>query len=156
MAIVGRDLDNSERKEVLTFTSQFSGQSLALNGGNVIATGTTLFMGMVPYPCTVLSGAVFALGVSGAPQISLGLQRFAAGSTSYAIGISNMVLTAFGTSGVQGLSGLPAAGSTLLNLLQNDVVICTTAASNTAITNLIVQLVVKKTQDIVAYQGVST
>lgn len=156
MAIVARDLDVSEKKDVLTYTSQFGGQSLALNGGNVIATGTTLFMGMVPYPCTIQSGAVFALGISGAPQISLGLQRFAAGATNYTIGISNMVLSAFGTSGVQGLSGLPVAGSTLLNLLQNDVIVVTTAGANTAITNLIVQLVVKKTQDIVAYQGVST
>lgn len=155
MAIVGRDLDISERKVAFTWSNQFGGQSLTTDGGVVIATGTTLFMFMVPFPCTIQSGSVYAQGISGAPQIALFNQRWAAGATTFALGISNMVLSAFGTSGVQGLSGLPAAGSTLLNLQSGDMIVIQTAVSNTAIKNMVFQLVVKKTQDIVAYQGVS-
>lgn len=156
MAIVGRDLDVSERKVAFQWTSQFGGQSLTTDGGVVIATGTTLFMFMVPFPCTVQSGSVYAQGISGAPEFNLKAMRFVGGATAVNIGISNMVVSAFGTSGAQGLSGLPPTGSTLLNLLQNDVVICTTAGANTAIKNLILELVVVKTQDIVAYNRVST
>ena len=156
MAIVGRDLDVSERKVSFQWSNQFGGQSLVTDGGIVTATGTTLFMFMMPFPATLQSGAVFANAVSGAPQIALFVQRFAGGSTNFAVGISNMVLTAFGTSGVQGLSGLPPVGSTLLNFLQGDLLLLQTAASNTAIKNLIMELVFKKTQDIVQYNGVST
>lgn len=156
MAIVGRDLDISERKVAFQWSAQFGGQSLTTDGGVVTATGTTLFMFMIPFPCTLQSGSVFAQGISGAPQISLICSRFAAGATSFPIGISNMVLSAFGTSGVQGLSGLPAAGSTLLNLQYSDVMLLQTAGANTAIKNLILELVVKKTQDIVAYNNNST
>lgn len=156
MAIVGRDLDVSERKVAFQWSAQFGGQSLVTDGGVVTATGTTLFMFMMPFPCTIQSGSVFAQGISGAPQIGLFVERWAAGSTNFQIGISNMVLSAFGTSGVQGLSGLPAAGSTLLNLIQGDILLLQTSVSNTAIKNLIFELVVKKTQDIVAYNSVST
>lgn len=156
MAIVGRDLDVSERKVAFQWSAQFGGQSLTTDGGVVTATGTTLFMFMLPFPCTLQSGSVYAQGISGAPQIGLFVQRFVAGATTYAMGISNMVLSAFGTSGVQGLSGLPAAGSTLLNFLTGDVVVCQTAAANTAIKNLMIELVVKKTQDITSYNNVST
>ena len=113
-------------------------------------------MFMVPFPCTIQSGSVFSQGVSGAPQIGLFAQRFAGGITSVAIGISNMVLTAFGTSGVQGLSGLPTAGSTLLNLQAGDVLTVQTSVSNTGANQLVIELVVKKTQDIVSYNNVST
>lgn len=156
MAIVGRDLDVSERKVALQWSSQFAGQSLALNGGNGIATGSTLYMFMVPFACTVQSGSVFAQGISGAPQIALNVSRFAPGATVFPMGISNMVVSAFGTSGVQGLSGLPAAGSTLLNLQTSDVLMLLTSGANTAINYLILELVVKKIQDIVSYNNVST
>lgn len=156
MPIVGRDLDVSERKVSFSWSAQFGGQSLATSGGIVVATGSTLFMFMVPMNCALQSGKVFAMGISGAPQIALLAQRFAAGATSVALGISNMVLSAFGTSGAQGLSGLPPAGSTLLNLTAGDVLFLTTAGANTAISNLILELVVVKTQDIVAYNSVST
>lgn len=156
MAIVGRDLDVSERKVAFQWSAQFGGQSLTTDGGVVTATGTSLFMFMMPFPCTVQSGSVYAKGISGAPQIGIFIERWAGGATNFAMGISNMVISAFATSGVIGLSGLPAAGSTLLNLQQGDVLLIQTAAANTAIKNLILELVVKKTQDIVAYNNVST
>jgi hypothetical protein len=156
MAIAGRDLDVSERKVCFQWSNQFGGQSLATNGGIVIASGSTLFMFSVPFPCTIQSGAVYAQGVSAAAQIGLFVQRFVAGATTYAVGISNMVLTAFGTSGMQGFSGLAPAGSTLLNLLTNDVMVLQTSVSNSAVSQLIFELIVKKTQDIVSYNNVST
>ncbi len=156
MAIVGRDLDVSERKEVFTYNGQFAGQSLTANGGNVTITGTTLALFMIPYPCTVRSGLVFNQGVSGAPGITMTVQRFVGGATVLTFGLSMMVLTAYGTSGVQGLSGMAPAGSTLNNLLTGDVVYATTTVANTAIVDLMIQLVVQKTQDIVATQGSST
>ncbi len=156
MAIVGRDLDVSERKVSFQWSNQFGGQSLTTDGGVVIATGTTLFMFMIPFPCTLQSGAVYAQGISGAPEFSLKAMRWASGATAISVGISNMVVGAFGTSGVQGLSGLPPAGSTLLSLFTGDVMIATTAGANTAIKNLLIELVVVKTQDIVAYNRVST
>lgn len=156
MAIVGRDLDVSERKELLTWNSRIAGQSAIVAAGGVIGISTLVNAIMVPFPCTIQGGAVFSLGNSGSPQVTVNCLRFAAGSTTFAIGISAMVLTVFGTSGVQGLSGLPASGSTLLNLQTNDIVQLVTSAANTAIGELMIQLVVKKTQDIVAYQNVST
>lgn len=156
MAIVGRDLDISERKEVFTYNMQFAGQSLANNGGNVIQTGTTLALFMIPFPCTLKSGLVFNQGVSGSPGITLTVQRFAGGATVLPLGLSSMILTGFGTSGVQGLSGLAPAGSTLNNLLTGDVIYATTTVASTAINDLMIQLIVAKTQDIVAYQGSST
>lgn len=156
MAIVGRDLDTSERKVCMQWGSQVAGQSLASLSGAVIATGATLYGWLVPFPCTIQSGSVYAKGLSGAPQIGIFREYFAGGLTAYAVGISNMVLTAFGTSGVQGLSGLAAAGSTLLNLATNDMIIIQTLAANTAITQLNLELILKKTQDIVAYNNVST
>lgn len=156
MSIVGRDLDVSERKVALQWSNQFGGGSLAVSGGVVIQTGTTLWMFSVPFPCTVQSGVVTNMGVSGAPQIALNVQRFVGGATNFPIGISGMVLTAFGTSGPQGLSGLGPVGHTLMNLLPGDMVNCVTSVANTAISNLIIELIVVKTQDIVAYNRVST
>ena len=156
MAIVGRDLDVSERKDFLTFNTQFGGQSLVTNGGNVTQTGSTLAMFMIPFPCTVRGGLVFNQGVSGAPGITLTVQRFVGGATVLPLGLSMMVLTAYGTSGVQGLSGLAPQGSTLNILVPGDVVYCTTTVANSAIDDLMIQLIVQKTQDIVAYQGSST
>jgi hypothetical protein len=157
MAIVGRDLDVSERKVAFQWCSQGSGQSYAvIASGQVIGISTLIDMFMVPFPCTIQSGSVYSLGNSSNPQISLNCVRWAPGATTFAIGISNMVLTVFGTSGVQGLSGLPVSGSTLLNLQMGDIMQVVTSAANTAIGKLMLELVVKKTQDIVAYNNVST
>ena len=161
MPIIGRSLDPSERKVAFQWSNQYGGQSLTTLGGQVIQTGSTLWMFMIPFPCTIQSGAVFNQGVSGAPQLGLFCSRFVQGSstgngaTAFALGISNMVLTGFGTSGVQGLSGLPAQGSTLLNLLQYDTLFVQTSVANTAINVMVFELVVKKTQEIVSYNGIS-
>jgi hypothetical protein len=156
MPIVARDLDVSEKKTVFQWSNMLGGQSAIVANGGIMGVSTLINMFMMPFPCTIQTGTVFSQGLSGAPQISLKTVRWAPGATTFDIGISNMVLTTFGTSGFQGLSGLPAAGSTLLNLQYGDVVQLVTSGANTAISQLIVELVVKRTQDIVAYNNVST
>ena len=157
MAIVGRDLDVSERKDALFYCSQVVGQSvIGLDGGN-IGISAVVSMFLVPYPCTIQSGVVFSLGNSASPQHTLTNFRWnGSAMATYAISISAMVLTVAGTSGPQGLSGLPAAGSTLLNLQQGDLLAMVTSAANTATGRLVLELVVKKTQDLVAYNNVTT
>lgn len=145
MALVNRDKDASEQKEVMQWV-----------GATQINTGFTSWIGVVPYPCVIQSAQCAALGVSGAMQVAFSAQRFAAGNTVIGLGISNMILNSFGTSGILGYSGLAATGSTLLQLLAGDVLMITTSVANSAAANLAVQLVLKKTQDIVSYNGIST
>jgi hypothetical protein len=144
MAIINRTLDASEQRKIL---------SCSVNGSSGIAiiTGSTAVLGIVPWPCTLDAGQIVAFGVSNAPTCALSVNRFIPGSgqTTYVIatGTSNLP-PAFGTSGV-GISGmiLPASGSTLLNLLANDVLQLTFAGTNAAATFLNVTLVLKPIQD---------
>lgn len=144
MAILNRDMDPSEQKELFRFA-----------GSTQITTGNTQWIGIVPYPCTVQSARSVAVGVSGAPIINFQVQRFAPGNTVIALGISGMLLNNFGTSGCLGYSGLAAPGATVLNLQLGDIVMFEMSGSNSAALQLALELVVKKTQDIVSYNGVS-
>lgn len=145
MAIVNRDKDASEKKYVFTWA-----------GSTQINTGYTAWIGIVPFPCTVQSARSAAVGVSAAMQVAFKVQRFAEGNTVIGLGISNMILSNFGTSGVLGYSGFAAPGSTVLNLQAGDILLFETAVANSAASQLTLELVVKKTQDIVSYNGVST
>lgn len=156
MPIVARDLDVSEKKVALQWSNMLGGQSLLPASGAIMGISTLINMFMVPFPCTIQSGTVFSQGLSGSPQVTLNTVRWAPGATTFALSISAMVLTTFATSGPQGLSGLPASGSTLLNLQYGDVLQIVTSGANTAISQLIYELVVKKTQDIVAFNNVAT
>ena len=143
MAVVNRSMDASEQKEVIEFSwnSQFS-------------TGATLLIAPLPYPCTLQSMEGGCLGISGAPQIILrALRMTSGGATSIILGISNMVLANLGISGPLGYSGLAATGSTLLNLQYKDILVAEMAVANTAATQGCLEIVVKKTQDIVACNG---
>ncbi len=144
MAIVNRDLHVSEQKEVLYFVSQ-----------GAIATGTTKVMHVLPYPCTLENVKAYALGVSNAMQVAFQVSRFTSGgATAINLGISNLVLQNAGTSGAQGFSGLAAAGSTLLSLQAGDVLQIVTSVANGNATDLALNFVIKKVQDIVSYNGV--
>lgn len=157
MAILGRDLDVSERKVAFQWCSSVGGQSLNVLTADCIGVSAQIRMFMVPFPCTLQSGTVYNQGSSVGAQLTLVNERWnGSAMATYAIGISNMVLNNSGTSGPQGFSGFAAAGSTLLNLQMGDIVSLVTSVANTATRNLIVELVVKKTQDIVAYNNVST
>ncbi len=146
MAIVNRDKDVSETKEVIQYASN-----------TAVATGATVYLGMIPYPCSLQSIGGFALGVSNAMQLAFNCVRFTSGGqTAIILGISNLVLVNYGTSGAQGFSGLAATGSTLLNLQAGDVLSYTSSVTNGNATQIVLELVVKKLQDIVSYNGVST
>lgn len=145
MALVNRDKDPSEQKMEFNWV-----------GATQINTGFTTWIAMVPYACVVQSARAVAVGVSAAMQVAFQAQRFAGGNTVIGLGISNLILQNFGTSGVQGYSGLAAAGSTLLNLQAGDLLMIQTSVAASAASNLMVEVVVKKTQDIVSYNGVSS
>lgn len=147
MAIVNRDLAPSQQRELCDWVS-----------GGAIATGVTREMKVLAWPAT-LSGPVVvaATGVSNAMQVALQVKRFVAGAgeTAIAIGISNIVLANSSLSGPISFTGLAAAGSTLLSLQAGDVLQVVTSVANGNATDLALNLVLQKTQDIVSYNGVS-
>lgn len=143
MAIVNRDCDVSQQKEVVN-----------LNVG-AVATGATRFVYVAPFPFTLQSVRNAAAGVSNAMQVAFE-KITGAGSSGIPIGISNMILQNRSVSGVIGFSGLAAVGSTLLNFNAGDVLQIVSSVANGNATDLALQLVVKKTQDIVSHNGVAT
>lgn len=143
MAIVNRDLDASQQKDIIE-----------VNLG-AVATATTRFISLPPYACTIQTLVAAAAGVSNAMQVAFE-KITGAGSSGVPIGISNLVLQNRSTSGPQGFSGLAAVGSTLLNFARGDCLQVVTSVSNGNATDLLLQIVVKKTQDIVSYNGVSS
>lgn len=152
MGVTNRAKDASEQKDVFQWSyNRAAGSSLG-----PINTGATAWIAIMPYAGVIQSMRAAAAGLSGAMQIALGVQRFAAGGTLIGAGISNLVVAEFGTSGIMGYSGLAATGSTLLLVQANDVLTITTSVANTAANALTVDVVVKKLQDIVSYHGVST
>lgn len=127
MAIVNRTLDASEQKKVLSVKQ------------NTVVNGTTMIIGIVPYPANVVGGQIAAFGLSGAPTVAVAVQRFIVGTgfTTFVIatGTSNLPKE-IGTSGV-GNSGIvmAAQGSTLLQLQANDLLIAVQAGGTGAATN---------------------
>lgn len=146
MAVINRDLDASQQKEVID-----------LNLG-AVATGVTKYLYVAPFPGTLQSARFAAQGVSNAMQVAFSKVVFiaGAGSTAIGMGISNMVLQNTSVSGVIGYSGLAAQGSTLLNFNQGDVIQAVTSVASGNATDLVLQLVIKKTQDYVQHNGVAT
>lgn len=149
MAIVNRTLDPTEQRKLMQITNAAT------------ATGVTLTLGIVPWPCTIDEGQIAAWGLSGAPTYAVAVNRFIAGTgfTTWilATGATNTPAE-FGTSGIGtfgaslfGSSGLVltnAAGSTLNNLLANDVLTVTSGASNAAVKGLAIGVILKPIQDL--------
>lgn len=163
MAIVNRDKDVSEQKEWLSWSSAQGPGTLGGTFGNgYVATGATLYLwGPMPYAYTIQSmNAIAPIGVSGAMElVPLICRPVSGGFTVLAISVSNMVVVpgiSFNTSTGFGYSGLAAAGSTLLNGQRGDIIAVTSAKANTAVQMLLVNAVIKKTQDIVSHNGLST
>ena len=148
MPLINRDNSPSEQTDWDMFISQ-----------SAVAAGTTLVVyGPMPYPYTLQSFAATAVGMSGAPQLAFSILRplTPGGKTIIPIGISNLVL-ANGFSGVvPGYSGLAPNGSTLLSGQAGDIFLAGLSGANTAVTQLVINVVWKKTQDIVSYNGVPT
>ncbi len=154
MALRNADKDASEQRDWISYSS---------NGA--VATGAVLYLnGPVPYNYVLQSANAMTVGASGAPQISFGIYRAIVGAaaTLISVGISNMVIangasyTGTGFSGPSslGYSGLAATGSTLLLGFRGDILVATTAGANTASNQLLINLVLQKTQDIVQMDGV--
>jgi len=144
MALVNRDKDASEQKDSVNITLR------------TVTNGVTIPVLVMPYPCTVQSVRAVCSGISGAPTIAF-YKSAAAGITLEAIGISALVVASLGTSGVLGFSGLAAAGSTLLDFASNGVLtLISGGGTGAAFDYAVVEVCLKKTQDIVAYNGVSS
>lgn len=145
MAITNRDNDASQQKETATVQLGFMG------------TTTTRSIWISPYPCTLQSVRSCALGCSGAMALTFEkLQAGVAGTSGIPMSISNMILQNRGTSGTVGYSGLATPGATGLMLATGDVITITSSVSNTAAADLTLEFVLKKTQDIVSHNSVST
>jgi hypothetical protein len=152
MAIVNRTQDASEQRKVFEVVfPKVAGASF-----NNIGTGVTCIVGLVPYACTLDAFQAAAFGISGAPTVQLNVDRFIAGAgfttIILATGTSNVV-PAFGTSGV-GAAVLAASGSTLRNLIANDVLVLTTGGANAAANAIVAGVVLKPLQDIKTQFGV--
>lgn len=153
MAVVNRTLDASEQRKVFEVNTQ------------ALATGVTLQLGIVPYPSVLVEAQIAAWGLSGAPTYALAINRFITGTgfTTIVVGTGTSNIPAeFGTSGpgafgasLFGASGmvLAAAGSTLLNLLPNDVLTLTSGVANTAVKALSCAVVIQPIQDIKVHFG---
>lgn len=141
MAIVNRTLDTSEQRKVLSCVVKEAAQ---------LTTGITSIIAQVPWPCVLEAVQHAAYGISGAPTVTVLVNRFIVGTGATAINLTAaMALNAYGTSGSPIIGGsLLAAGSTLLNLLPNDVLQYQTGGANSACLNLSVSVVVRPIQDV--------
>jgi len=149
MGIINRAKDPTEQRVELT------------TNWAATATGVTLMHSIIPWACSLEAAQIAAWGLSGSPGIALYVNRFIAGTgfttIQLASGASNFPAE-FGTSGpgvfgqsIFGASGMfltNAVGSTLNQLLANDVIVLATSVANTAVKALTVSLVVRPTQDL--------
>jgi hypothetical protein len=147
MAVINRTLDPSEQRKIHEFKA------------GAVATGVTGIIAHIDNPGVIECGQIAAFGLSGAPNYAITINRFIAGAGATAIvigtGTSN-VPSAFGTSGVAatGASGLVMLwGSTLMNVIPNDVVMFTSGVANAAVTGLAISLVVRPIQDVKIHFG---
>lgn len=139
MPVIARELDVSERRRITS-----------LDLANVAA--GTYKVEIIPGAHQIDAVRVAASGLTSTPTLQLVCQRFtAAGLTNINIG-SALTLQALGTSGIQSYV-LPAAGSSLLQLAEGDVLSVTTASGG--VTALSVACVVRTLQDIKSFFSVA-
>ena len=154
MGIANRTLDASEQKRVFQVTFPNG-----LGASAIVNTGMTAAI-IVPFAGVLNAAQAYVGGVSGSLQVQLNVDRFIAGTGFTTIivgkGTSN-ICGSYGVSGL-GLAGanllLVAAGSTLLNLVANDVITIGTLGSNAATQSLTVAVVITPIQDIKTQFGI--
>lgn len=122
MAIVNRDKDTSEQRDVYFYS-------------NPLISGTSSLINLAASSCgqQLLVVASQAFGVSGSPIVGLQVQRFVVGSGLTTIplnGSSLLTISALSSSGIQ-IHSLPT-GSSLLLLQKGDMVQAVTSGANTA------------------------
>lgn len=139
MGIINRTKDLSEQKD------------LVMNAIDDTITGRIYPIYTAPRAQTLVDARNTCLGLSGAPTMSLFLNRFVVGTgaASYAIG-GALTASAFGTSGSQQYS-LPAVGSSLLALQSGDVITVKAGGANSALTDNMLEMVVQNLADIKAW-----
>ncbi len=145
MAIVNRDLDVSE---------QIHHFSAVLNTTVGASAASNFFVAQMPFPATLQGVAIAANSISGAPVVSLSVNRWTAGGvTTIPYVGSTLAVLAYGASAAYQMIPLAAAGSTLLNLQAGDVVTVKQEFSggNVATGNSVVTVCVEAMQDIVKY-----
>lgn len=134
MAIVNRDLDSSQ--QVVNFSELVQNTTVGSSYGLVV----------VPCQMQLVGAGVISKGLSGAPNLSLWIERFIAGSGYTAINVgASLVAQAFGTSGGQTFN---CASGVTWQLQAGDVVSLATAGANTAALSHTVTLALKALQDI--------
>lgn len=136
MAIVQRDLDPTQRR--ITIQADYG----------VVATGITIVAAMVPSQGNLQAVVVSAFGLSGSPTYDMRIWRFIPGTgvTSIAGGATTLTPLTNGTSGLAYMSLAPT-GSSLLQVLPNDLITLTSGVANTAAT-IAVSVVIQNVQDI--------
>lgn len=136
MGIANRDKDASEMNYVVQNTQ------------GALATGVSAWVGAVPSPGQILEWKFSGKGLSGTPTYQLAIARWtSAGITNIALGSAVTLAGAFGLSG--GLLGATfASNSSLAAVEAGDLLVVNTGGSNTAVTDLVVAVVIKATQDI--------
>ena len=149
MGIINRTKDVTDKHHPLPFA--FANLSFT--------NGETGVLAYVPFPCTLRNASIATFSVVGSINLILTVNRFivGAGFTSYTLG-STFALRSFGTSGVfaNGIS-LPASGSTLLQLMPNDVIGYLASAGATASCSGIAgDVLITAVQDVTKYFGDET
>lgn len=136
MGIANRDKDASEQNYVVANTL------------GAIGTGVSAWVGAVPTPGQILEWKFSGKGLSATPVYQLAIARWtSAGITNIALGSAVTLAGAFGLSG--GLLGATFASNSSLAAVQaGDVLVVNTSGANTAVTDLVVGVVIKATQDI--------
>lgn len=142
MAIVNRDLDTSQRRQVVSVKHM----AATLTGG-------TYIIGFVPSACEVKAIRLSALGLSSVPVFEIEAYTFSGGVT-----INSAVSTAtsvglWSTSGLISLT-LGTAGSTQVQLAAGTALVLTVTGANSAAAEVVGEIVVENLQDIVTAFGV--
>lgn len=143
MAIVNRDLDASEQKQI--WMRGFS---------TLTTTGGTYMAFIAPYAIELKDIYVSAKALSGAPTLTF-YKMFFSGGASLVAASAALTVSAYGTSGIVRAS-LVAAGSTAIQLAANDVLVIQAAVSNAGMDDAVLTIVAKALQDIKAPFGSSS
>ncbi len=136
MGIINRTKDATEQKDLVTWSIDDT------------ITARIYPVYVAPRAQTITDCKNMALGLSGAPTMSLFLNRFVVGTgaASYALG-GALTVSAFGTSGYQTYS-LPATGNSVLAMSAGDFITVKAGGAGAALTDNIIEMVVINIQDV--------
>lgn len=137
MAIVNRDKDASEQRDVVSYT-------------RLLAAAGSYPIWVAPYPFEIVKVAAAARAISGSVTARVDIKKF--GGTDSISAMVALAVPAYGTSGAFISASLSPAGSTLVQGAQGDALFVVVPAA-TGADDLVLEVVVKKLQDIVSQFG---